>query len=229
MIREKRLALALDTPDLTRLVATASRFGPRVGALKLGLEAFAAFGPKIVDLIAPHAPIFLDLKLHDIPNTVAGAIRALRGRGIRWLTVHASGGPAMLEAARAAAGEEIALLGVTILTSLSEADATEIGLRGPIAASVDRLAGVARGAGLAGVVCSPLELKLLRPQCPPPFWLVTPGIRPAASGAGDQARTASPAAALRDGADLLVVGRPVLAAPDPDQALGELLEEIGQV
>lgn len=226
MTREPRIALALDTPDLGRLRSLAARLGPRVGALKIGLEAFVAHGPGLLDAVAGHAPIFLDLKLHDIPNTVVGAVRALRGRGISWLTVHTLGGPEMLAAAAAAAAGEIHLLGVTVLTSMDAVQLSRVGFRAELPVVVEQLATLAHEEGLSGVVCSPHELPRLRPIFARPFVLVTPGIRPEGGDPGDQRRSATPAQAAVAGADMLVIGRPVVAAPDPEAALEEVIASL---
>ena len=227
-----RVAVALDTPDRDAFRRWARLFGPRAGVLKVGLEAFVRWGPPAVEEAAAHgAAVFLDLKLHDIPNTVAGAVAAARRLGVRYLTVHAGGGPAMLAAAAEAAGGEVDLLAVTLLTHLDDGELAALGLPGGAAERVARWAALGAAAGCAGAVCSPRELALLRPRHPRPFALVTPGIRPAgvAAPAGDdQRRTATPAAALAAGADLLVVGRPLTAAADPEAALAALEAELAQ-
>ena len=226
-----RLAVALDTADRAELERWCRFFGPRVGALKVGLEAFVTLGPAAVELARRFASrVFLDLKLHDIPNTVAGAVRAARSLGVDWLTVHVGGGPAMLHAATEAAGTELRLLGVTLLTHLDEPELRSLGLPGTGAERVARWAELAARSGCAGVVCSPLEAARLRTSHPPPFQLVTPGIRPvSAERADDQRRVASPAFALEAGADLLVVGRPLTRAADAGAALDGLLAEMAGV
>ena len=225
-----RVAVALDTPDRDAFRRWARLFGPRVGVLKVGLEAFVRWGPPAVEEAAQHgAAVFLDLKLHDIPNTVAGAVGSARRLGVRYLTVHAGGGPAMLAAAADAAHGEVALLAVTLLTHLDGAELAALDLPGEAADRVARWAGLGAAAGCAGAVCSPRELAVLRPRLPRPFLLVTPGIRPAAVAApahDDQRRTATPAAALEAGSDLLVIGRPLTAAPDPEAALASLEAEL---
>jgi orotidine-5'-phosphate decarboxylase len=202
-------------------------FGPRVGVLKVGLEAFVRWGPTAVEGAGSHgADVFLDLKLHDIPNTVAGAVRAAAELGVRYLTVHTGGGPAMLEAAAEAAEGKIELLGVTLLTHLDGGELEALDVPGAAAERVERWAALAAAAGCAGVVCSPLELPALRTAHPRPFRLVTPGIRPAGSGRDDQRRTATPARAVADGADLLVIGRPLTRTEDPEAALDRLDREL---
>jgi len=220
MPRLERLAVALDTADWSRFREWCELFGPRVGYLKVGLEAYVRFGPRAVEQArASGARVFLDLKLHDIPNTVAGATAAARELGVSLLTLHAGGGAAMLAAAAAAAQGEIRLLAVTVLTHLDPPALAELDLPGAIPARALAWARLARAAGCAGVVCSAQELAALRPELAPPFLLVTPGIRPPEGEAGDQKRVATPEAALAAGSDLLVVGRPLTAAPDPEAAL----------
>jgi orotidine-5'-phosphate decarboxylase len=225
---KERLAVALDTADRQELERWCRLFGPRAGALKVGLEAFVSLGPPAVEIARRYSPrVFLDLKLHDIPNTVAGAVRSARDLGVDLLTVHAGGGLAMLEAAAEAAGGEVRLLGVTLLTHLDEPELRRLDLPGSGADRVESWAALAARGGCAGVVCSPLEAARLRARHPRPFLLVTPGVRPAGAGAGDdQRRVAAPAAALAAGADLLVVGRPVTRAADPCAALDSLLREM---
>lgn len=220
MPRLERLAVALDTADWERFDAWCALFGPRVGYLKVGLEAYVRFGPRAVERArASGARVFLDLKLHDIPNTVAGAVGAARELGVSLLTLHAGGGRAMLAAAVEAARGELGLLAVTVLTHLDPEALAELALPGAIGDRALAWARLAQAAGCRGIVCSAQELGLLRPALPPPFLLVTPGIRPPAAAAGDQRRVATPETALAAGSDLLVVGRPLTAAPDPDAAL----------
>jgi orotidine-5'-phosphate decarboxylase len=222
-----RVAVPLDTADRETFRRWCRYYGPRVGVLKVGLEAFARWGPDAVVEAADHAhAVFLDLKLHDIPNTVAAAVQAVRRLGARLLTVHIGGGPAMLAAAVDAAAGEIEILGVTLLTHLDEPALAALDLPGPLPARVERWAALAAEAGCGGVVCSPREAAALRVGHPRPFRLVTPGIRPATASRDDQRRTATPAEALAAGADLLVIGRPLTAAPDPEKALESLAEEL---
>ena len=223
----KRLALALDTSDWPTYVRWCRFFGPRVGVLKVGLEAFTRWGLRAVEVARRDAgKLFLDLKLHDIPNTVQGAVAAARDHGVDYLTVHSSGGPAMIEAAVEAAGEVLDILGVTLLTHLDRETLVTLDMPGDGSQRVQRWARLANGAGCAGVVCSPLELTDLRPENPRPFLLVTPGIRMNSGEAHDQRRVSTPAAALRAGADLLVVGRPITQAADPERALEALAREM---
>jgi orotidine-5'-phosphate decarboxylase len=210
--------VALDTPDLARAGAIARRVRNHVGGLKLGLEFFCANGHQGVrEMAAIGLPIFLDLKLHDIPNTVAQAVHALRGLEPAILTVHASGGRAMMEDAKAAAPLGTKVVAVTVLTSLDGSDLTSIGLDADPHAHVVRLAELARSAGIDGIVCSGNEVCAARKAWPGGFFVV-PGVRPPGSETADQKRVMTPRAALDAGASILVVGRPITAAEDPDAA-----------
>jgi len=224
-----RLIVALDTPDIACASGWAEAVAPHCGMFKLGLEFFLANGAAGVRAIAGR-PIFLDLKLHDIPNTVAGATRAVLPLGPRMLTVHAAGGAAMVAAAREAAesggADRPLILAVTVLTSLAADDLAAIGVPDQPAAQVLRLARLAVGAGADGLVCSPLEVAMLRQELGGGPTLVVPGIRPAGSAVGDQARVTTPEAALAAGADWIVVGRPITAAPDPGQAAASIAAAI---
>lgn len=212
------LFVALDTPDLARARAVAAAVAPHAGGIKLGLEFFAANGPAgVAQLSGSGLPLFLDLKLHDIPNTVAKAIAALAPLEPAVLTVHAAGGRAMLEAAKAAAPAATRVVAVTVLTSFDVADLGETGVAGDPASQVERLAALARGAGLDGIVCSGAEVEAVAQAWPGGFFVV-PGIRPEGGAAGDQKRTVTPREAVARGASLLVVGRPVTDAPDPAAA-----------
>ena len=217
------LWVALDTTDLAHARSLAARLRPHVGGLKLGLEFFAAHGPDGVRAMAAEGlPIFLDLKLHDIPNTVAGAIRAIAALSPAIVTVHASGGHAMMRAAKTSAPPGCRVVAVTMLTSLDAHDLREMGLGDDPARLAVGLAGAARGAGLDGVVCSPHEVRAIKAAWPDCL-AVVPGIRPDGGAAGDQKRAATPAEALREGADILVVGRPITGAADPAAAARDLL------
>ncbi|MFQ5348999.1 MAG: orotidine-5'-phosphate decarboxylase [Thermoanaerobaculia bacterium] len=225
-----RVAVALDTADRSELSRWAAYFGPRVGVLKVGLEAFVRWGPEVVDEVRQRAAaVFLDLKLHDIPNTVAGAVAGAERAEVDYLTVHAAGGRPMLAAAVAAA-KRVRLLAVTLLTHLDAATLAELDLAGDGRQRVRSWTGLARRAGCGGAVCSPLEVAELRVAAPSSFLLVTPGIRfgggPEAGGGEDQRRVATPGAALAAGADLLVLGRPLTRAEDPGRALAELEEAL---
>jgi orotidine-5'-phosphate decarboxylase len=210
--------VAIDTPDLDRAKAIAGRVRNHVGGLKLGLEFFSANGLHGVREMAELGlPIFLDLKFHDIPNTVGKAIQALHPLEPAILTVHAAGGRAMMEDAKAAAPSGTKVVGVTVLTSLDGADLGSIGLEEDPHAQVERLTALAREAGLDGVVCSGNEVAAAKRLWPDGFFVV-PGVRPADEKAGDQKRVMTPRAALDAGASILVVGRPITLAKDPDIA-----------
>jgi orotidine-5'-phosphate decarboxylase len=229
-LARSRLIVALDVPDRKAALSALDRLAGHVGYFKVGLELFIREGPKIVeDVLEREQKVFLDLKLHDIPNTVAGAVRSACRLGIHMMTLHSAGGPAMLKAAQQAS-QEFAnpplLLAVTALTSLSPDDVRGVGISDPIADWVERLAGIAKGAGIRGLVASPKELTTLRGTYGDYFRFVTPGIRPAGSATQDQARAAQPATAIRAGADYLVVGRPIMKAPNPVQAAESIIAEI---
>jgi len=224
-----RLIVALDTTDLSRARSWASAVAPHCGLFKLGLEFFLAHGAAGYRAIAGR-PIFLDLKLHDIPNTVAGGVRAVLPLAPRFLTLHAAGGAAMIAAARkevetVGAGRPL-LLGVTVLTSLDAAALAATGVAENPTRQVLRLARLAIEAGADGVVCSPLEIAAVRSALGPGPKLVVPGIRPAGADAGDQARTMTPAQAVAAGADWIVVGRPITSTPDPAAAAAAIAAEI---
>jgi len=221
-----RVAVALDTSDRNEFGRWCRLFGPRVGVLKVGLECFCRFGSSGVEEARRHArKLFLDLKLHDIPNTVTGAVTAVRSLGADLVTVHAAGGRTMLSAAVEAA-EEMKILAVTLLTHIDEAELAALDLEGSGARRVRKWAQLARQSDCAGIVCSPRELQALRPTLPAPFLLVTPGIRPSGANRDDQRRVATPAEALAGGSDLLVIGRPLTRSSDPEAALEGLAEEI---
>jgi orotidine-5'-phosphate decarboxylase len=230
-----RLAVALDLPDGAALLAMARRIAPEAGILKLGLEAFVAEGPSLVrTLVESGAGVFLDLKLHDIPNTVFRAAAAAVRTGASIVNCHAAGGTEMMKAfgegARAAAAKAglkaPKLIAVTILTSLDAAAVRAVGLEGSPREAALRLAILAKESGLDGVVCSPEEIETIRAALGGDFLLVVPGVRPRGEAAGDQRRVATPAHAIRAGADLLVVGRPITGAPDPAAAARAIVAEI---
>jgi orotidine-5'-phosphate decarboxylase len=223
--------VALDTTDLDDALQLAQRVRPHVGGLKLGLEFFTAHGAEGVRAFTGMGlPVFLDLKFHDIPNTVAGACRAAARLGVSMTNVHAQGGAAMMRAALDAVktvNPATRLIAVTMLTSLSDEDLPGLGLAPPAGDQVMRLAGLARQCGLDGVVCSAHEIERLRRALGPGFLLVVPGIRPAGAALGDQRRVMGPKEALDAGADVLVIGRPVTAAPDPVLAARDIAESLG--
>ncbi|MDG2242850.1 MAG: orotidine-5'-phosphate decarboxylase [Rhodospirillaceae bacterium] len=216
---------AIDTADLGTATTWAASIGDHVGGIKLGLEFFSAHGPKGVTQVmrASGLPAFLDVKFHDIPNTVAGAVRAITGVKPFIINVHASGGKAMMQAAAEAASEAAyehvtprpLVIGVTILTSLADNDLAEVGMSASTADQAIRLAVLAKESGLDGVVCSPLEAARIRAECGPNFKLVTPGVRPEWAAVNDQKRIMTPEQAIAEGADYLVIGRPITSAVDP--------------
>lgn len=217
------LIVALDVPTLDDARALAATVGDVAGALKIGMELFYAEGPRTVRALQPHN-LFLDLKLHDIPTTVARAVASLASLGVELLNVHALGGRSMMEAANAEK-RTTKILAVTILTSLDDAALKELGLP-PAAEAVPHLAQLAREAGCDGVVCAPPDIPAARAACPAPFLIVTPGVRPAGAAKGDQARTLTPRQAIDAGADRIVVGRPINSAADPRAAALAILEDI---
>jgi orotidine-5'-phosphate decarboxylase len=220
--------LALDLPQRAAALRLLDRL-PSLRWVKLGSVLMTREGlPFLRELQARGLQVFLDLKWHDIPHTVAGAVAAAREQGVAMATVHTLGGHAMLRAAQEAAGEHLGLLGVTVLTSHAPREyAGAIGRVADLSEEVGRLASAASSAGLRGVVCSPHEVKVVRRVLPPRSWIVVPGIRRKADAAGDQARTATPAEAVLSGATHLVVGRPVLESPDPAAAFAQIAEEAG--
>jgi orotidine-5'-phosphate decarboxylase len=213
------IAVALDAPDLETAARWAGLVTPHVSTVKVGLELYLRYGPEVVASIrgASGVKIFLDLKLHDIPATVTGAARAVARLRPDLLTVHAAGGSDVVRAAVQGAPDTM-VAAVTVLTSLSSADLERIGMIGPMSDAVRRLAVLGVSAGARGLVCSPQEVAAVRAEVGPGITLITPGVRPAGSSADDQARTATPEEALRAGANLLVIGRPITAAPDPGAA-----------
>ncbi|HVV26390.1 MAG TPA: orotidine-5'-phosphate decarboxylase [Rhizomicrobium sp.] len=223
--------VALDTTDLDYARELAARVRGSVGGLKLGLEFFNAHGPDGVRAFEELGlPVFLDLKFHDIPNTVAGACRAAAALKVSILNLHAQGGAAMMRAALDAVksvSPSTRLIAVTVLTSLSDDDLPSVGLAPPVADQVLRLASLAQACGLDGVVCSAHEIARLRAELGPEFLLVVPGIRPAGAAVGDQRRVMGPVEARDAGASVLVIGRPVTAAPDPALAAREIAQNLG--
>jgi len=230
MSNDPRVIVALDYPDAKGALALAGRLDPASCRLKVGKELYTATGPALVErLVKSGFGIFLDLKYHDIPNTVASACAAAAGLGVWMVNVHALGGRAMMSAAREALAKTARppkLIAVTILTSMAAPDLADIGLAGSPQEAVTRLARLTQACGLDGVVCSPQEAAILRRECGQAFALVTPGIRPAEAGKDDQQRIATPRQAIADGADYLVIGRPITRAPDPLAALRTINAEI---
>ncbi|MDP9267890.1 MAG: orotidine-5'-phosphate decarboxylase [Acidobacteriota bacterium] len=232
-----RLIVALDVATVSDAQRIVGAVGESATTYKVGKQLFVAEGPRAVrDLLSSGRKVFLDLKFHDIPNTVAGAVKAAADLGVTMLTVHAAGGSKMMAAAVAAAEAAAAsapnpkakplVLAVTVLTSMGEEDLAEIGVSGRPLDQVLRLAALARAAGCGGVVASPAEVAELRRELGEGFAIVTPGVRPAGAAQGDQARVATPAQAIKAGATYLVVGRPITEAADPGKAAKEILAEI---
>lgn len=224
MMGRAPIAVALDAPDVPTAERWAHAVAPHVAVVKVGLELFCRAGPEVVQAVCVDGRVglFLDLKLHDIPATVAGAARAVARLRPRYLSVHATGGAAMVAAAVDAA-PEVAITVVTVLTSLRTADLDQIGLAGPPHDAVRRLAALGVGAGARAVVCSAQEVEAVRAEVGERITLLTPGVRPAGSGHQDQARVATPQQALDAGADLLVIGRPITGAPDPGRAAASIV------
>ena len=226
-----RIIVALDVSSADEARALVDRLSGRVGMFKIGSQLFTAAGPSLVrEIVGRGEKVFLDLKYHDIPNTVANAVAEACQLGVSLMTVHALGGKAMMEAAVGAlpaVGSR--LVAVTILTSHDQDSLSAIGLSAPVADTVVRLARLAQEAGTDGVVASPLEAEMIRGACGPDFLVVTPGIRPGGSKADDQARAATPAAAMRAGASYVVVGRPIAEAADPGAAAAALVKEMESV
>jgi orotidine-5'-phosphate decarboxylase len=225
-----RLIVALDVPGATQARQIVQAIGEAASTYKVGKQLFTAEGPQVVrDLVASGRKVFLDLKYHDIPNTVAAAVRSAAELGVSMLTVHASGGSKMLKAAAEAASQSPAkpmVLAVTVLTSLSDADLQELGIVGDVLSQVLRLGALARAAGCGGLVASAHEARKLRNALGEGFAIVTPGVRPTGAPAGDQARVVTPKEAIAAGATHLVVGRPILEAPDPAKAAQQIADEI---
>ena len=230
----RKIIVALDVSSREEALTLVDRL-PETEIFKVGLQMFSAYGPPLLsDLKNRNKKTFLDLKLHDIPNTVAGAVRMSVLHGVHMMTLHASGGREMLKSAVEAAAEESErsgyprplLLAVTVLTSLKEIQMREVGIPSPVKEQVLRLSELAREAGADGVVCSPLEIDLIRENFGPELLVVTPGIRPSWAAVGDQKRIMTPAQAVKKGADYLVVGRPIIKAPSPGDAFQKILREL---
>ncbi|HEY1582934.1 MAG TPA: orotidine-5'-phosphate decarboxylase [Chthoniobacterales bacterium] len=223
----ERIIIALDLPTSDDALALVQRLSPHRGLFKIGLQLYIAAGPAIVHAVRNlGGRIFLDLKLHDIPNTVARAVESASSLGVEMLSLHLGGGRAMIEPAVTAAGPGLLLLGVTVLTSSDEGTLRETGVNSAMEDQVLRLAKLGVDAGIGGVVASPREIGPLRLAHGPNIKIVTPGIRPSGSAAGDQKRTLTPTEALRTGADFLVIGRPITAAKDPRAALDQIVADV---
>ncbi|HEY3358106.1 MAG TPA: orotidine-5'-phosphate decarboxylase [Polyangia bacterium] len=223
----ERIIVALDSPTLASALAICDRLQGEVGLFKIGLELFSACGPEAIRWVQARGRVFLDLKLHDIPETVGRAMAAATKHGVELVTVHASGGRAMLvRAAEAAHAAGTRVVAVTALTSLDDHDLEETGQIGPLADLVAARARLAQEAGCDGVVASPHEVAAIRAACGPAFLIVTPGVRPQGADVADQKRVATPAAALAAGADYLVIGRPITGAKDPRAAARAISAEL---
>ncbi|OUR78499.1 orotidine 5'-phosphate decarboxylase [Alphaproteobacteria bacterium 46_93_T64] len=223
---------AIDKNDLVAAKKLGEDLGCVSGGIKLGKEFFTAHGPNgILEVVGENTPLFLDLKFHDIPNTVAGAVRsATKAMSPNMMTIHASGGPAMIRAASDAASEFEAapwILAVTVLTSMDNTDLAATGVNAETQDQVLRLAALAQANGATGVICSPLEISAIRAECGQDFKLVVPGIRPAGSDHGDQKRVKTPVEAMQDGADYLVIGRPITGATNPVTAATNIITDLG--
>lgn len=230
----RKIIVALDVNTREEAIALVDGL-PETETFKVGLQMFSAYGPSLLaDLKNRNKKVFLDLKLHDIPNTVAGAVRMSVLHGIHMMTLHASGGKEMMQRAVEAAAEEAErsnlsrpfLLAVTVLTSLKNAQLQEVGISSPVGDQVRRLADLARAAGVDGVVCSPLEIELIKEEFGLDLLVVTPGIRPRWAAAEDQKRIMTPAQAVKKGADFLVIGRPIIKAPSPGEAFQKIRREL---
>jgi orotidine-5'-phosphate decarboxylase len=223
----ERIIVALDLPKSEAALALVRELSPHPGLFKIGLQLYTAAGPDIVRAVRDlGARVFLDLKLHDIPNTVGRSVETAASLGVEMLTIHLSGGRAMIEAAVRAALPEMLLLGVTVLTSVDEATLRETGVDSPMEEQVLRLAQLGVESGIGGVVASPLEIAPLRRAHGSKLKIVTPGIRPRDAAGDDQKRALTPAEALQAGADFLVIGRPITAAPDPRAALAQIVADV---
>ena len=225
------IILALDVESRSKARSILKATGEQLKWVKVGLQSYLRDGPDLLSEIAGMGKrIFLDLKLHDIPNTMSKALESLSSLPIDMLTVHATAGPDALSKCSKEAKTmmpEVTLLAVTVLTSMDKGNLSAIGVDSPVEEQVIKLATLASESGIGGVVCSPLELEILRPALPPETKLVTPGIRPSGSDHGDQKRIMTPSQAHRAGADYLVIGRPILAAPEPSDALAKIIGEMG--
>ncbi len=222
-----KIIVALDVPTKREALDLAEKLGGQIAFFKIGLQLYTAEGPEIVRAVSARgSKVWLDLKLHDIPNTVARAVESAGRVGVQMLTIHLSGGSEMVRAATAARVNNMLLLGVTVLTSATEKTLREIGIQDKVDDQVLRLAKLGVEAGIDGVVASPHEIKSLRREFGDKIKIVVPGIRPSWSEAGDQKRTMTPREALEAGADYLVIGRPIIAHPDPNEAAAKILQDL---
>ncbi len=235
MVAKDRIIFALDVGDIESARQWVETLGTRVGWFKVGLELFTAAGPAVVKLIKDSGlKCFLDLKFHDIPNTVSGAVRSATRMNVDMMTIHLSGGAGMIQSARAAAAQEALsagigipkIIGVSVLTSLNQEDLHDIGVDRPLKEQVLNLIELARNNTIDGIVCSPTDLEFVRRHIPKQTMVITPGIRPGWASTGDQKRIATPKTAVEAGADLLVIGRPISQADDPAEAVDRIVQEI---
>ena len=223
----EKIIVALDVPTAMSALRLVEQLGHDISFFKIGLQLYTAAGPEVVrHVLATGARVFLDLKLHDIPNTVAGAVESAHELGVQMLTIHLSGGQAMVRAAVSARKKDLSLLGVTVLTSIDEPALQEVGVSDNIEHHVARLATIGAAAGIDGLVASPKEVKFLRETFGPQIKLIVPGIRPAGAEAADQKRVMSPREALEAGANYLVIGRPIIAHSNPRAAVAQICDEI---
>jgi len=225
---QDKIIIALDVPDTDGALRLLDSLGDPPALCKIGLELFTAEGPSVIKAVQDRGSrVFLDLKFHDIPNTVAHAVKSASGLGVAMTTLHASGGPVMLEAAaKAAEGSELLLLAVTVLTSMDAAQLSSTGISVEPREQVLRLAGLASDAGIDGIVCSPLEVNAIRTSLGNNLRIVTPGVRPTWAATGDQKRVMTPAETVKEGSDWLVIGRPITAAENPREAYAKVVEEL---
>ena len=225
---QDKIIIALDVPDTDGALRLLDSLGDPPALCKIGLELFTAEGPSVIKAVQDRGSrVFLDLKFHDIPNTVAHAVKSASGLGVAMTTLHALGGPVMLEAAaKAAEGSELLLLAVTVLTSMNAAQLSSTGISVEPREQVLRLAGLASDAGIGGVVCSPLEVNAIRTSLGNDLRIVTPGVRPTWAAAGDQKRVMTPSEAVNAGSDWLVIGRPITAAENPREAYAKVVAEL---
>jgi orotidine-5'-phosphate decarboxylase len=222
-----KIIVALDVATAEEALGLVKQLRPQVSRFKVGLQLYTAGGPHVVrDIAASGAKIFLDLKFHDIPNTVAGAVTSALSLGVDMLTIHLSGGEPMVRAAVQAAQEQVTILGVTVLTSQNDESLGSIGINESLSDHVRRLATMGVSCGIEGLVASPQEAAMLKRFVPAAIKIITPGIRPGGTSAGDQKRVATPRAAIEAGADYLVIGRPITAAPDPVAAMQSIMKEL---
>ena len=227
IVPREKIIVALDVPTKAAALELVAQLGSEISFFKIGLQLYTAEGPEIVRaVLAAGAKVFLDLKLHDIPNTVAKAVESASQLGVQMLTIHLTGGAEMIGAALNARKNDMSILGVTVLTSTTEGTLREVGVTDKIDNHVLRLAKLGVTTGIDGVVASPHEIKMLRAEFGDQIKIVVPGIRPSWSEAGDQKRVMTPREALQNGADYLVIGRPIIAHPNPREAIGKILEEL---